>query len=574
MNIRLLALCFVHFSLVSFACSGGDDGGPVCEPGAQEIEACEIEPLIECTRTCLDDGSAWGACEGCPEVHPCEGVDCGGFGTCEIFDGEAICNCESGYLPDGLDCKLKDCTPDCDGKDCGSDGCDGTCGTCDLAQDCVEGICTCTPQCDGKACGDDSCSGSCGECAAGDACQAGACVPCEADCWGKQCGDDGCGGSCGDCGGEACQDGICVCAPECDGKVCGDDGCGGSCGICSQGEICDEGVCVACVPDCAGKVCGDDGCGGTCGQCPQGMNCAGGQCVSQGSSCVGFCGLMAPDYCYCDDACFGSGDCCPDVCDFCPTFLQCDCEPSCEGKECGSDGCSGSCGDCAEGLFCVGCQCSTEAMTCGDFYACIISCDEDYNCQDACLAAAPEEAMAQFEAIEICLGAAGYFDCFPDDQDCIDTAMAQCQAELDACFQPNLDCPGITACMSDCPEGESGCTALCYFKGLPAAQDMYEAMIDCILAVCGDEPTDECWEQAIAGDCQAESAACGLEPCEPDCTDKECGDDGCDGICGECPEDENQVCSDLFECVCAFEECGDVCCADGEVCVDGVCTLP
>ena len=746
MNIRLLAVFFVLLSLVSFACSGGRGDDPVCEPGAQETEACEIEPLLECTRTCLDDGSAWGACQGCPEVHPCEGVDCGGFGTCEIFGSDAVCNCESGYLPDGLDCKPKDCTPSCDGKDCGSDGCDGTCGACDPTQDCTDGNCVCAPQCDGKACGDDSCGGSCGDCAAGETCQADACVSCEADCWGKECGDDGCGGSCGDCGGELCQDGLCVCAPECNGKACGDDGCGGSCGDCPPGQNCDDGVCVACVPSCAGKVCGDDGCGGTCGQCPQGMNCSGGQCVSQGSSCVGFCGGMAPDYCYCDDACFGAGDCCPDVCeacpdlpgcgggtcdpgemidcwgqcspeyllgdgvcddafdcemfmfdfgdcgggvgscegmcggsagmchcdeycfeagdccpdvcDFCPMYLQCGCEPncegkecgndgcfgscgacppgfgcnaafqceeglcewegdipdcngvcapaywvgdgfcdggewggtnfnceefdwdggdcapcvpSCEGKECGSDGCFGSCGDCAEGMFCVGYQCSADAMTCGDFYACIISCDEDYNCQDACMAAAPEEAMIQFDAIGICLEAAGYFDCIPEDQDCIDAAMAQCQAEVDACFQPDLDCPAMTACMFDCPVGDSGCTALCYWKGTNAAQDMYSAMTDCILAVCGDDPTEECWDQAIAGDCLDEFTACGLEPCEPDCTDKECGDDGCDGICGECGE--NQMCSDAYECVCLFVECGDVCCDEGETCVDGECVL-
>ncbi|MFH2028435.1 MAG: hypothetical protein ABIJ08_04815 [Nanoarchaeota archaeon] len=34
-----------------------------------------------------------------------------------------------------------DCIPDCNGKDCGDDGCGGSCGSCLIAYDCEEGIC-------------------------------------------------------------------------------------------------------------------------------------------------------------------------------------------------------------------------------------------------------------------------------------------------------------------------------------------------------------------------------------------------------------------------------------------------
>jgi len=110
----------------------------------------------------------------------------------------------------------------------------------------------CTPACDGRACGDDGCGGSCGTCEAGASCDgAGQCVPaCTPDCEGRFCGDDGCGGSCGTCGdGESCQVDIGRCAgctPECGDRACGDDGCGGTCGTCGEGEICDPaGACVA-----------------------------------------------------------------------------------------------------------------------------------------------------------------------------------------------------------------------------------------------------------------------------------------------------------------------------------------
>jgi hypothetical protein len=109
---------------------------------------------------------------------------------------------------------------------------------------------TCTPACDDKACGEDGCGGSCGDCADGEACTvegicAAFCIPaCDA----MSCGDDGCGGSCGDCAdGETCTDGVCMadCVPACDGMNCGDDSCGGSCGECAEGELCTEGMCMA-----------------------------------------------------------------------------------------------------------------------------------------------------------------------------------------------------------------------------------------------------------------------------------------------------------------------------------------
>lgn len=74
------------------------------------------------------------------------------------------------------------CTAQCEGKECGMDGCGGICGgcegvlVCDAGGHCVE---PCVTRCTGKACGDDGCGGTCGACAAGETCTAGTCVaPC------------------------------------------------------------------------------------------------------------------------------------------------------------------------------------------------------------------------------------------------------------------------------------------------------------------------------------------------------------------------------------------------------------
>ncbi len=138
----------------------------------------------------------------------------------------------------GVRCARDQCIPDCDGVECGDDGCGGTCGICAGVQDlCTGGVCVCQPLCDGM-----------------------------------ECGDDGCGGSCGDCTGfqEGCVDGACECIPACDGRACAADGCGGDCGTCGDGSACDDNYGL-CVPE--GEVLlpgdsftmgasGDDGCPG------------------------------------------------------------------------------------------------------------------------------------------------------------------------------------------------------------------------------------------------------------------------------------------------------------------------
>lgn len=66
------------------------------------------------------------------------------------------------------------CETDCDGRQCGSDGCGGSCGTCPPGNTCNadDGSC-CAPQCVDKNCGFDGCGGQCGpDCPTGYTCSA------------------------------------------------------------------------------------------------------------------------------------------------------------------------------------------------------------------------------------------------------------------------------------------------------------------------------------------------------------------------------------------------------------------
>ena len=122
--------------------------------------------------------------------------------------------------------------------------------------------------------------------------------------------------------------GHCVCTPKCTGKTCGgdlSDGCGGRCvAVCETGTIgCTQGS------DCeAGNTCWE-GKGAQFGF-PAGTNvCAPAICIEQDPR-EANCGVGTAN------------------CGSCPV-----CKPDCTGKQCGSNGCGGSCGSTSAGQVCL-----------------------------------------------------------------------------------------------------------------------------------------------------------------------------------------------------------------------------
>ena len=424
---------------------GSCEGGPACGDGeCQGGENCEV-----CPEDCGPCEGAGNCCEpqetpGCknPDIQACV---CALDAYCCETMWDDICVEEV----EGENCgSCSGCTPQCNGKECGSDGCGGTCGQCADNESCQNSKCVpteCKPDCAGKQCGSDGCGGTCGECEPGKNCNNGKCAGgCQPDCAGMQCGDDGCGGSCGTCApGFFCNDGHCQkeCEPDCFGKKCGPDGCGGTCGQCPPNFFCTaEGHCdPQCQPNCAGKQCGTDGCGGLCGSCPFGQTCDNGHCQDE-NICNPDCGGKQCG----DDGCGGTCGTCPPG-DFCNLQGHCvtDCVPNCANKVCGSDGCGGSCGECGFSEQCVNGVCE---ITCAS--NCLGKECGDNGCGGSCGICGQDQA---------CSPAGLCMDCVPDceGRECGDdgcqgscgTCLAdeKCDNESGLCLAPGEEPPDYDA---------------------------------------------------------------------------------------------------------------------------------
>ena len=608
------------------ACAGGvclveDVGAPsdvsdAAAPGevspdteAPDLEVPDVpappdtEPDTPCEpdcdgKVCGKDGCA-GLCGECPDGGVCvdDGASCCTPDCVGKHCGDDGCDGTCGECGPGEECNVFDqcgppCVPKCNGKECGPDGCGkgGTCGVCPEGFACgAGGQCSvCVPDCGDHECGDNGCGGICGSCALDEKCDAGFCVPdCIAYCVNKDCGDNGCGGSCGDCGpGQICTaNGQCayVCETVCEGKECGPDGCGGQCGKCPDWAVCTaEGICDAsCVPDCVGKTCGDDGCEGSCGDCAAGFYCTPfGVCTDPVDGCGG---VSAQNWCdgnlllVCDAGVLLQVIDCLEVgknaiCTWLDGLGMYGCQesgvcvPDCTGKECGGDGCGGSCGECGLGL-----TCDTGAGLCEGEGACgqissqgccsgntVVYCDgaqlQYINCNAQ---TDPDKGLCGWS------DALGFYDC---------TASAT--------QGPGLPyyCPG--GCVPDCFQkqcGDDGCGGSC--GGCPPGLVCESNLCQAEGGGCGPYDDDPVCQQDTVVWCEEEQIVfmdcsdlgpywfCGWNPslfvhscmeevCEPACENKECGDDGCGSVCGYCAV--QKMCNDDGQCVYGQGFCGDI----------------
>ena len=182
------------------SCSGkvcGDNGcgkscGPLTKSCTSTFGTCSANGIQNCVN------GNYGTCSATdPRTANCSGKVCGDDscgGTCG--------SCNLGYSCKSGTC-VKDCIPSCSGKVCGDNGCGKSCGP--LTKSCTSTFGTCSTS------GIQNCvSGNYNACSATD--------PRIANCSGKECGSDKCGGSCGSCNvSYKCENYICVSVTCADG---------------------------------------------------------------------------------------------------------------------------------------------------------------------------------------------------------------------------------------------------------------------------------------------------------------------------------------------------------------------
>jgi len=196
------------------------------------------------------------------------------------------------------------------------------------------------------------------------------------------------------------------------------------------------------------------------------------------------------------------------------------CVPDCASKECGRDGCGGSCGECVD-----------PAPYCDDSFVCVADCPNDpyepnENIDDANVLLSGGNALVIGNTydLRICGGEEDWFPVVVDSACTLTVDMTNLEADIDLNLKDaagdNLDTSGAGGTSSEnvsalVPPGNYYIRAY----GFSSAESPYTLSITC-------------------------------PACVPDCTDKVCGDDSCFGSCGECLSGE--TCID-FQCLACFD---------------------
>ncbi|HEY3446556.1 MAG TPA: hypothetical protein VGK67_09325 [Myxococcales bacterium] len=361
-----------------------------------------------------------------------------------------------------------------------------------------------------------------------------------------------------------------------------DGGCARPCGAecCAVGTSCNPTTdhCESCTPNCSGgKNCGDDGCGGSCGTCTGAKQ----WCDEAG----GVCKTCLTDLC--DGVCCGEGKICN------ATSKKCEgCTPDCTDRQCGDNGCGGSCGVCGVMNSCAAGKCTAcmpeppPDATCGqDNKGCTFGlCASDQYCTGGQCAYCPRP---------LCNGA-----CCLEGELCNPNTLA-CEACVPQCAGKKCGPDGCGGtCAPGCAAGEAcgvagactACTATCGTRKCGADKDGCGCGACTGNDTCIDGLCQTCSRPLCNGVCceagsKCDSATNRCQRCLPDCSGKICGDDGCGGECGAC--ETGQSCAGgtcqagcTPNCAggknCGADGCGGKCGADCDnqtnFCIDGKCT--
>jgi hypothetical protein len=309
-----------------------------------------------------------------------------------------------------------------------------------------------------------------------------------------------------------------------------------------------------CTPQCSGKTCGSDGCGSTCGECTgTGEYCFMGQCTTKGcgqisyegcceDSTVVWCSGDKLQYIYCGyyseplntcgwDTESGLYDCggtgedpslkYPKKCDF-------TCTPDCSGKECGSDGCGGQCSP--------GC---TSDQVCNSKGKC-----EAKPVNDKCNSAKVVDKIPYQHESDTSWAGDDYYAAKGICSNNITWEIGKTSPDVVYSFTPSsagiyhvylspllLDFDASLYVVKNCSSIGSTCVAAsdATFFDIPSFESLYFSAL-----------ANTAYYIIVDGYGEGEKGVFEINilECKPDCTNKNCGSNGCGGTCAECTDSE------------------------------------
>ncbi len=504
-------------------------GNGVCDIGREDCLSC----AQDCP--CHDDEHCVGGV--------CQKRDRCGNGQCESSENCTTCPKDCGCMT-GEICQEGQCSPH---SSCGNGICEGSlsenCSTC--PRDCTcpggqkcnsqKGICS-------DACGDHVCSPQLGE----------TCTTCPKDCpcyHGQKCIANRCEDLCGNGVCEAAQGENCsTCPTDCAcpkgqkclrgrcGEHCGDGKCdptsGENCATCSQdcacptSQICLNGHCQS---PCGDKIC-DKSRGENCSTCSKDCACPSTHYCESGI-CKHRCGDTKCDKTHGENCSTCPIDCACPVGEVCQN-ARCVCVPHCQKKECGDDGCGGSCGTCSGLKTCQNGHCVCQNQ-CKQGYQKCLSKSSYERCErgaDGCwhLKTYQCSSGAVCQNGSCCAGGC-------DGKNCGDDG---CGGTCGTCSSHEVCQSGRCQCKHECKENEAFCLDSARYKS-------------CL------KDSNQCRYWSSPQKCSANQVCKKGHCCTRQCQNKECGDDGCGGICGTCTVGcSNNLCLRSFQVISIYFPCG------------------
>jgi subtilisin family serine protease len=218
------------------------------------------------------------------------------------------------------------------------------------------------------------------------------------------------------------------------------------------------------------------------------------------------------------------------------------CEPACDGRVCGDNGCGGSCGDCAQGQTCseYG-DCLSEGEACaGD------SCDTVLEIPARPATYSGATTICRYDDKGSCGGGNSPDRIYSFTLNSSQPFSATLSADFDAILVLRKD---------RCKRGLELFCSIANSEGRTSIETelgpgTYYLMVD------GSDYGKTFGSYDLT-----------LDVCEPDCDGRVCGDDGCGGLCGDC--DTGDVCeAESGSCCTPDCEGADICAANG---CGGVC---